>query len=162
MVSLLLCTDGWRSRSILKTTLAHVNGWTAEAEARAKHRFGTILMYMDRKDDAKLLMRSAEESLETLWCQHGERWIKRSSLDEETTFDLTVSVTAGRSTLGKAVIRGNPGVGSLVRLCGKLLERFRDEADKSPSNLCRLFNLEEDSDWLMWLEESGQELGPYT
>lgn len=139
---------------ILETTLSHVNGWTVEAEARAKHRLGTILMYMGTEDDGQLLMESAKDSLEILWDHHGERWIKRSSLDLETAFDLLVSVTAGRSTLGKAAICGNTGVGCLGRLCVKLLERFRGEPDKSPSRLCRLFSLVGDSHWVKWLGES--------
>ncbi|OAA43580.1 Tetratricopeptide-like helical [Cordyceps fumosorosea ARSEF 2679] len=139
-----------RAKSILEITLSRLNGWTIEAEARAKYRLGIILTHLREKDAAAALIETSQESLRTLWSQHGAQSINLGQLDEETAFDLLVSTTAGRSTLGKTLIRGDPGLGPLAMLCGKLLKQFRAEPDKSPARLRDLLNLESEDSWLRW------------
>ncbi|RKK07186.1 hypothetical protein BFJ65_g17922 [Fusarium oxysporum f. sp. cepae] len=139
-----------KARSLLELGLKGPNGWTEEAVARAKYRLGIIFKQLGQESDASLKIKEAEETLATLESQYGTGETKSDNWNREEAFDILVSMTAGRSTLGQTTRVEDIATSPLRRLCGRLLEKFRKEGDKSPANLCRLFNVEYDIDWQLW------------
>ncbi|KAL5607036.1 hypothetical protein FOBRF1_007533 [Fusarium oxysporum] len=139
-----------KARSLLELGLKGPNGWTDEAVARAKYRLGIIFKQLGRESDASMKIKEAEETLATLESQYGVGQTRSDNWNREETFDILVSMTAGRSTLGQTTRVEDIATSPLRRLCGRLLEKFRKEGDKSPANLCRLFNVEYDNDWQLW------------
>ncbi|TVY72341.1 Transcription activator GutR [Fusarium oxysporum f. sp. cubense] len=139
-----------KARSLLELGLKGPNGWTDEAVARAKYRLGIIFKQLGQESDASLNIKEAEETLATLESQYGTGETKSDNWNREEAFDILVSMTAGRSTLGQTTRVEDIATSPLRRLCGRLLEKFRKEGDKSPANLCRLFNVEYDIDWQLW------------
>ncbi|EXL71117.1 hypothetical protein FOPG_13083 [Fusarium oxysporum f. sp. conglutinans race 2 54008] len=139
-----------KARSLLELGLKGPNGWTEEAVARAKYRLGIIFKQLGQESDASIKIKEAEETLATLESQYGTGETKSDNWNREEAFDILVSMTAGRSTLGQTTRVEDIATSPLRRLCGRLLEKFRKEGDKSPANLCRLFNVEYDIDWQLW------------
>ncbi|CAG9986863.1 unnamed protein product [Clonostachys byssicola] len=116
--------------SILKMTISQPNGWTRETKARAKYRLGIILTDLQREKEAAPLIKSAQDSLASLWALYAEPWMELTEVDEEIAFDLLAAMSSGRSTLGKGSVRSDPRLGILLSLC----------------------TLDQDKDWLAWVE----------
>ncbi|KAF5667724.1 tetratricopeptide-like helical [Fusarium denticulatum] len=130
----------------------------AFSEARAVHErrnniFGLariIFKQLGREIDASKYFMEAEKTLAAMESQYGIGQTKLDNWNSDEAFDMLVSMTAGRSTLGQTIRVEDVATSPLRRLCRRLLEEFRKEGDKSPSNLCSLFNVEYDNDWQLW------------
>ncbi|KAF4452937.1 Tetratricopeptide-like helical [Fusarium austroafricanum] len=84
-----------KARSMLELRLQNPNGWTEEAEARAKFRLGLILKRLGRETDASVKIKEAEKTLADLETQYGTGQMKSDSRTAEVAFDMLVSMTAG-------------------------------------------------------------------
>lgn len=142
------------ARSLLELTIKGRNDWTDEAIARAKFKLGRIFEELGRESDASVQLKEAEETLEALESQHGTGQTKSDNSSRDEAFDMLVSMTAGRSTLGQITKVEDIATSPLRRLCRRLLQDFRKEDEKSPANLCRLFNIEYDNDWKLWINNT--------
>jgi hypothetical protein len=107
---------------LLELRLKGPNAWTEEAIARTKCRLGFTLQQLGRESEASVKMKEAEETLAVLGSQYGTGQIKSDNWNDAKAFDMLVSMTADRSTLGQTTRIEDIATSLLRRQCRRLLE----------------------------------------